>query len=564
MSYLVLARKWRPQTFNDVVGQEVITKTLANAIRQDRVAHALLFCGPRGVGKTSVARILAKSLNCEKGPTPEPCGTCPACREISHGTNLDIHEIDGASNNGVDEIRKFKETVAYLPVSVRYKVYIIDEVHMLSKSAFNALLKTLEEPPSHVIFILATTEVNKIPPTILSRCQRYDFRRIPFQSMVAHLKRIVESEGFEVDEKSLMLVAREATGSLRDAEVILDQLMLISEGKKITIDDARSVLSVLDSAIMLRMTACIIDGDAKGILALVNSLVDSGVDLNYFYRSFLFFLHDLLLLKIADEKDVAMERPEEEIQEMQEAVCSVSLEQIEQWLRIFHERERFVLNSDYARIGLESTLLKAVHIAQIVSMDSLIGRLEKILKGGSQPFPIEKSRKKARGIQEPVTKDVKIEPEPVPSPAEEAPAQNEPQVNSWDFSSFLSFVRKKTMLLAAQLESAAGFEWEGEKAVILFPRGDFSMNLLQDLEKKSQIKSLLKEFTGRNIKELALKEGEHAAERAGIHEIEKVAERPRSNSLADHPIVRETLGILEGKLIEIKKIDKNPEEEKKQ
>ncbi len=559
MSYLVLARKWRPQTFSDVVGQEVITKTLANAIGQNRVAHALLFCGPRGVGKTSVARILAKSLNCEKGPTPEPCGTCPACREISHGTNLDIHEIDGASNNGVDEIRKFKETVAYLPVSVRYKVYIIDEVHMLSKSAFNALLKTLEEPPAHVIFILATTEVNKIPPTILSRCQRYDFRRIPFQSMVAHLKRIVESEGFTADEKALMLVAREATGSLRDAEVVLDQLMLIAEDQKITIDNARSVLSVLDSSIMLQMTQCIRDGEAEGVLSLVNGLIDSGMDLNYFYRSFLFFLHDLLMLKISGEKDVAMERPGEEIQEMREAVRTVSLEQIEQWLRIFHERERFVLNSDYARIGLEATLLKAVHIAQVVSMDSLIGRLEKALGGKPVPAaPAVKKIKETPETQPAVKKDVEIKPAPV----KEAPEREASPGESWDFSAFLSFVREKAMPLAAQLENAVGFQWEGEAAVILFPPGDFSMKLLQGLEKKSQIKSLLKAFTGREVKELILKEGERPALGADIPETGKTLEKPRSNSVADHPAVREALGILEGKLIEIKKIDNKSEEKK--
>jgi len=562
MSYLVLARKWRPQTFSDVVGQEVITRTLANAIGQNRVAHALLFCGPRGVGKTSVARILAKSLNCEKGPTPEPCGSCPACREISHGTNLDIHEIDGASNNGVDEIRKFKETVAYLPVSVRYKVYIIDEVHMLSKSAFNALLKTLEEPPAHVIFILATTEVNKIPPTILSRCQRYDFRRIPFQSMVAHLKTIVESEGFTADEKALMLVAREATGSLRDAEVVLDQLMLIAEDQKITIENARSVLSVLDSSVMLRMATSIRDGDAEGVLSLVNNLVDSGMDLNYFYRSFLFFLHDLLMLKISGERDVDMARPEEEIQEMREAVHTVSLEQIEQWLRIFHERERFVLNSDYARIGLESTLLKAVHIAQVVSMDSLIGRLEKIIEETPAPAPAVEKIQETHGRRDAVKEDVKIEPAPLSPPVENLPERDAGPGESWDFLSFLAYVREKAMPLAAQLENAAGFQWEGNAAVILFPPGDFSMNLLQGLEKKSQIKALLTDFTGQEVRELVLKEGERTPGKTDTRGAGKAEEKLRSGSVADHPAVRETLGILEGKLIEIKKIENKPEEKK--
>jgi len=563
MAYKALYRTYRPATFDEIAGQEHITKTFRNALKNNKIAHAYLFSGPRGTGKTSIAKIIAKAVNCEHAPVENPCNECAICRGIDDNSISDVIEIDAASNNGVDEIREIRDKVKYLPGVGKYKVYIIDEVHMLSKSAFNALLKTLEEPPAHVIFILATTEVNKIPPTILSRCQRYDFRRIPFQSMVAHLKRIVESEGFAADEKALMLVAREATGSLRDAEVVLDQLMLIAEDQKITIDNARSVLSVLDSSIMLQMAQCIRDGEAEGVLSLVNGLIDSGMDLNYFYRSFLFFLHDLLMLKISGEKDVAMERPEEEIQEMREAVCTVSLEQIEQWLRIFHERERFVLNSDYARIGLEATLLKTVHIAQVVSMDSLIGRLEKVL--GGKPVlaaPAVKKVKETPEAQPAAKEDVEIRPAPLSPPVKETPEREASPGEFWDFSAFLSFVREKAMPLAAQLENAVGFQWAGKAAVILFPPGDFSMKLLQGLEKKNQIKSLLKAFTGQEVKELILKEGERPAVGADIPETGKTLERPRSKSVADHPAVREALGILEGKLIEIKKIDNKPEEKK--
>ena len=225
MAYQVLARKWRPQTFEEVMGQEPITRTLQNALTAGRVAHAFLFSGPRGVGKTSVARILAKALNCEAGPTPHPDNTCQLCQEITNGSSLDVLEIDGASNRGIDEVRDLREKIKYLPAQSKYKVYIIDEVHMLTKEAFNALLKTLEEPPAHAVFILATTEPHKVPVTILSRCQRYDFRRIPTGVIQAHLAKLAEQEGWNIDPEGLALVARAAEGGLRDAQGFLDQVV---------------------------------------------------------------------------------------------------------------------------------------------------------------------------------------------------------------------------------------------------------------------------------------------------------------------------------------------------
>ena len=225
MSYLVLARKKRPQVFEDVIGQRPITQTLQNAIAQKRVAHAFLFTGPRGVGKTSTARILAKALNCEKGPQMNPCNQCPACKEISEGNSIDVIEIDGASNRGIDEVRELRENVRYTPAKSRYKIFIIDEVHMLTLPAFNALLKTLEEPPPHIVFIFATTEPHKIPATILSRCQRYDFKRIPSGEIVQHLRRIVDEEKIEVSQRALSTLARESEGSMRDAQSLLDRLI---------------------------------------------------------------------------------------------------------------------------------------------------------------------------------------------------------------------------------------------------------------------------------------------------------------------------------------------------
>ncbi len=244
MGYLVIARKWRPKQFEEVVGQEHITLTLQNAIKKDRVASAYLFSGPRGVGKTTTARILAKALNCEKGPTPQPCDSCTPCQEIAEGHSIDVLEIDGASNRGIDEVRSLRESTRYTPSNLRYKIYIIDEVHMLTTEAFNALLKTLEEPPPHVVFIFATTEANKVPATILSRCQRFDFRRIPQEKIVEQLKKICDQETIQIDDQALYLIARKSEGCMRDSQSLLDQVLSFSD-HTVSKDDVISLLGII-------------------------------------------------------------------------------------------------------------------------------------------------------------------------------------------------------------------------------------------------------------------------------------------------------------------------------
>jgi DNA polymerase-3 subunit gamma/tau len=298
MSYLVLARKWRPESFSDVVGQKHVVLTLASAIRADRIAHAYLFAGPRGVGKTTIARILAKALNCEKGPSDEPCGKCDSCSEIALGKSLDVIEIDGASNRKIEDARGIRETVQYAPLSGRMKIYIIDEAHMLTREAFNALLKTLEEPPAHVVFVLATTEPGKIPDTITSRCQRFDFHRISASEIEGRLSEIAESEKIKIDDGAIKLVAARADGSMRDAESLLDQLISVGHAK-IKVDDVAAVLGIPDIDVFFALTDAIAERDTGAVLGGLEKALDAGFDPRDLVDGLVEHLRNLLLMAAA-------------------------------------------------------------------------------------------------------------------------------------------------------------------------------------------------------------------------------------------------------------------------
>ena len=301
MEYQSLYRKWRPQTFEDIIGQKHITQTLINAISLNRISHAYIFSGPRGVGKTTTARILAKSLNCVKGPTPHPCNKCERCMRITDGYSMDVIEIDGASNNGVDSIRELRNKVNFAPAEGKYKVYIIDEVHMLSQGAFNALLKTLEEPPSHVIFIFATTDPHKIPSTILSRCQWFNFRRISLADIIAKLKKIAKDEGLNINDKTLNIIARSSTGSMRDAESVLDQIIAYC-GKEITSQSVREVLGIIEEEVFFEFIEAIInDNTLKGI-EIINRTADLGGDASQFIRNLMEYVHNLSLAKVCQKE----------------------------------------------------------------------------------------------------------------------------------------------------------------------------------------------------------------------------------------------------------------------
>ena len=312
MSYIVFARKWRPKDFDSVLGQEHVTTTLRNAIAQSRVAHAYIFSGPRGVGKTTTARIFAMALNCKNGPTKEPCGACDSCKEISNGTNLDVIEMDGASNRGIDEVRALRENIKFAPTRGKYKVYIIDEVHMLTEEAFNALLKTLEEPPAHAIFIFATTRPYKVPSTILSRCQRFDFKRLTVNEITGKLKEIVKSEKLEIEEEALYTIARAAEGAMRDAESMLDQLVSFC-GKKIDAESATAISGTVGHEVLFDFTEKVINKDTAGILKLVDSVIASGKDIPQFVNSLVVHFRNILIARASDEPEGLIDLPKEMI-----------------------------------------------------------------------------------------------------------------------------------------------------------------------------------------------------------------------------------------------------------
>ena len=337
MVYEVLARKWRPQFFQDVVGQEHITQTLVNAIKSDRIAHAYLFSGARGVGKTSVARILAKALNCLELEDGNPCGRCTSCLEITRGSSVDVQEIDGASNRGIDEIRELRENIKYMPSASRFRVYIIDEVHMLTLQAFNALLKTLEEPPPHVKFIFATTEPHKVPITILSRCQRFDFKRIAVSLIMKHIEEITEKEGIEISKPGVSIIAREAEGSMRDAESLLDQVISYA-GTKVTEKDIIDILGIIDRDLLFDISGAIIDGSAEKCIEIVEKIYSYGYDIKEFYRALMDHFRNMIVCLIASDRNL-LDLTGDDLDALKTQATRAGLERLQQSLNILIARE---------------------------------------------------------------------------------------------------------------------------------------------------------------------------------------------------------------------------------
>ncbi len=468
MSYQVIARKYRPQRFDEVVGQEHITKTLKNAIDSKRVHHAYLFTGARGIGKTTVARILAKALNCEKGPVAEPCGKCPACMEITSGSSLDVQEIDGASNTGVDDVREIRDRTKYMPAGGRYKIYIIDEVHMLSTAAFNALLKTLEEPPPHVIFIFATTESHKIPATILSRCQRYDFRRIPVSKISETLSKIAADEGITIDNESLSLIAHEATGSMRDAQSLLDQAIAFS-GNKVGTAEIKAMLGFLDRKMLFDLLEAVFAKDTKKALSLLGEVFEMGADLSRFAMDFLACLRHVMVIKECGFEKNLLDLPQDEADILNRLASGAESTEINQMFQIWYQAADGISKSPFPKMLLEVLLMRLARVEPVRPIAELIEEIEALAKGCE-------------------SRDQKPE---VRSQNTEARSQKPEEGANWD--GFMKWLTVNRPQIASIFQHGTLGALSNDVVEVNFD-SPFYADMLLEADRKTQIEELMKTF----------------------------------------------------------------------
>ena len=387
MSYTALYRKWRPRVFGDVKGQDHIVTTLQNQIRSERIGHAYLFCGTRGTGKTSVAKIFAKAVNCEHPEDGSPCGECPSCQQIQAGTSLNVVEIDAASNNGVENILEIRDQVQYPPTEGKYRVYIIDEVHMLSTGAFNALLKTLEEPPSYVIFILATTVVHKIPITVLSRCQRYDFRRITVDTIADRLKELTDAEGMAVEDRALRYVAKAGDGSMRDALSLLDQCAAFHYGETLTYENVLDVLGAVDNRVFRELFGALRNGQTKECILRLEEMVIQGRELSQFVADFIWFLRNLLILKTADEAEELLDMSEDNLKQLREDAALADENVLMRYIRVFSEVLNQIRFAAQKRVLVELAFIRLTKPEMEQSMDAVLERLERLERQMEEGIP---------------------------------------------------------------------------------------------------------------------------------------------------------------------------------
>jgi len=510
MSYLVLARKWRPQTFQDVAGQEHVTRTLQNAIRSQRVAHAYLFTGVRGVGKTTAARILAKALNCEQGPTENPCNHCSQCMEITQGSSIDVLEIDGASNRGIDEIRQIVENVRYQPARCRFKIYIIDEVHQVTRDAFNALLKTLEEPPPSVKFILATTEPHRLPETILSRCQRYDFRRISLREIVARLGAIAASEGFEISEGALVLLAREADGSMRDAQSLLEQVLASAppssgEGAPPPVDEVllQDILGLSERRVLYQISEAVLAGDAARCVALLADAVQQGRDLNRLAHDLVEHFRNLLVARLIEQTPLSaapiplLDLPDQEIADLNEQSRAASVETLLDYFDFMAAGNEEINRATTPRFALESTLIRLATLPQSLPVAQLIERLER-LEGKMAPAtkPQTAAARPAPMTSAPHAPAISAQAAVGATVLPQADAPGGASGEAWP--EFIAFIGKEKKFLASHLESAKALTLPPEQLKIAVSERHH-LAFLQDADNLATLKDLARRFFAQEV-----------------------------------------------------------------
>ena len=558
MGYLVLARKYRPQTFGEMSGQEHVVRTLSNALAHGRLAHAFLFTGPRGVGKTTAARLVAKAVNCEKGPTATPCGTCVACVEITEGRSVDVIEIDAASNNGVDNVRDIVEGVKYRPARDKYKVFVVDEVHMLSTGAFNALLKTLEEPPPHVIFVLATTDVHKVPETIVSRCQRFDFRRLDLRQIVDQLAKVAAAEGMKLSPAALALVARAAEGGMRDALSLLDRVRAAC-GDEPGDDAVAEALGVVDAAAVARMATALIRRDGAGLLAEVAALYDRGLEMRRAAEELVRFLRDATVARVAP--GVPLDLPEAELRDVQALAAEADPAQLS---RLFDIAQRAVLEvklADQPRYALEVALLKGAVLAPGADVAELLARAE-ALAGGRAVAPAV-PRPVARAVavaavavpKAPVPAAVvapvaAVKASPVVAAGALAAGSDEPVAVAW--RSAVAAVEADSPTLGGALKQATLVALGSPEVRIRFPAGTRFPDMVE--RKRAAVEKAFSAHLGRPVK-LAIEGGpaaaaapEAAAPVASIASVERAEREARAAKVRDeartHPNIQEAAKLL--------------------
>lgn len=550
--YLVIARKYRPQLFEEIVGQESAARTLRNAIQQKRIAHAYLFAGVRGVGKTTTARVLAKALNCVEGPTVTPCNQCDSCREISAGNALDVLEIDAASNRGIDEIRELRENVKYRPARDRYKVFIIDEVHMLTTEAFNALLKTLEEPPEHAVFILATTELHKVPSTILSRCQHFNFRAIDRQAIFGRLREITTSEKVEISDNSLNDIVVAAEGSMRDAQSLLDQVISFC-GKVVEEAEVREMLGVVPQQILMEFTRALSAADSRAVVLMVDRLVQSGRNLQQFARDLLGHFRHLLLLKIAGADSQLIPLTGEQLRPMAIAAEDFSEEDLLRYFNILVRTEGELRWSSQARFHLEMGLLKIVQAKRLMSIEKVLAGLKGLATsspGGPEenpPWPIQSV---PAGLQR---KNDSI----VSTPVIVSPAVLSVQPGPANLSGLKGAIAKQSPMIGALLDHAQSLKiMEKDWQLEFGANQHFYVDMVQSAENLEVIKRAASDLAGHpvNIK-VRVVEGGTQSDQLEKNALEEVPTDQLIDRMKNEATVKAYLDAFQGEIMNIKKID---------
>ena len=572
MSYLVFARKYRPQTFEQVVGQAPVVKTLQNSLKRGRVAHALLFSGVRGVGKTTLARLMAKSLNCKEGPTAVPCNECSSCVEISGGSALDLLEIDGASNRGIQEVRELKDKIKFMPTSSRYKIVIIDEVHMLTNEAFNALLKTLEEPPAHVYFMFATTELHKIPVTILSRCQRFELRRVSSEELSGHFHKLAEMEGVELSKTALSLVVREADGSVRDGLSLLDQVLSYGESP-IDDNDVVEVLGLVKREIVLGIAEALLTGDRSKALTMLADGFDFGMDVKRFITDLLECYRTLLLIKIGNCEQL-LQQSDEDTEQLRTLAQAHPLESIHHKLNLLMQTADDLRFSFQPRLTLETSFLSIVSAGDVVGVDTLLGKLSTALESlpdqsavarpalsdtpKSESVPQEKKNEaviteEPRGSS-PLESTFTLEPANHPEEAEappEEPDQPRRDVRK-DWLEFIAFLKNEKEWMAQSLQQTVSVKEDNKELLLEFddPNDCF---VLRSKENRQILTEYVLDFFQQELSVRIISPDNSNG--SGVQNSDEP--KRRRQQLANHQVVRMAEEVFNGRVGDIRISDPN-------